>query len=191
MADALQRQATSRAGFIRAYGMFWHAEEVDWTGEESSRRLELLGRYGERQPKIQVSNFWDQQGIYILYNDYGPYYVGRTVGAGMNLGLRLRQHWHGTNGSPHQGKWDRFSWFGWRGTLSGVDPRGLRKLRATPSTLLTDSTDTVNDLESLLIYALGTINVGNRRQETFRAAVEWKQIRWSDHDDYMRRVEPR
>lgn len=186
--DALKRQATSRAGFIRAYGMFWHAEDVDWSGEESGRHRELLGRVGKYLPGLEVANFWDQQGIYVLYNDYGPYYVGQTVGGGMNLGKRLRQHYHGTNGSPHRGKWDRFSWFGWRGTLSSTDERGLQRLRQIPKRLLADSHNTVQDIESLMIHALGTIHVGNGRGETFVAAVRWEQIWCGDRDYYLTKV---
>ena len=25
-----------------------------------------------------MADFWDQRGIYVLYNDHGPYYVGKT-----------------------------------------------------------------------------------------------------------------
>jgi hypothetical protein len=186
--DDLERQRISTAGFIRAYGMFWQAEEVDWSGAGSSRHLELLGRVGKNRPSLKLANFWEQQGIYVLYNDYGPYYVGQTVGAGMNLGKRLRHHHNGTNNSPHKGKWDRFSWFGWRGTLSRTDARGLQLLKKTPQKLLTDSTNTVRDIESLLIYALGTIHVGNGRKESFVAAAEWQQVRWSEREDYLARV---
>jgi hypothetical protein len=189
--DALERQQTSQAGFIRAYGMFWHADEVDWIGLYSGRNRELLGRVGKNRPGLEIANFWEQQGIYILYNDYGAYYVGQTVGAGMNLGKRLRHHHLGTNGSPHKGKWDRFSWFGWRGTLSSTDDRGLQRLRKTPQKLLTDSQNTVHDIESLLIYALGTIHVGNGRRETFVAAAEWEQVRWLERNEYLAKVASR
>ncbi len=155
----LERQETSRAGFIRAYGMFWHADQVDWMGEHSGR--------------------------------HGAYYVGQTVGAGMTLGKRLRHHHEGTNGSPHKSKWDRFSWFGWRGTLSSTDDRGLQRLRKTPQRLLTDSHNTVRDIESLLIHALGTIHVGNGRKETFVAAAEWEQVRWPERADYLAKVATR
>ena len=184
----LHRQEISKAGFIRAYGMFWQAEEIDWTGEFTGRRREILGRVGKNSPGLEVANFWEQQGIYVLYNDYGPYYVGQTVGAGMNLGKRLRHHHEGTNLSPHAGKWDRFSWFGWKGTLSSTDERGLRRLRKTPKRLLTDSQNTVRDIESLLIHALGTVHVGNGRKETFVAAAEWQQICWSEREDYLAKV---
>lgn len=101
--------------------MFWSANEVDWTGATSNYRLEILGRVGERRPRLEICNFWEQRGTYVLYNHYGLYCVGRTSGAGMSLGKRLRQHYEGANGSPHRGKWDRFSWFGWRGTLLSKD----------------------------------------------------------------------
>lgn len=188
--DALSRQETSRAGFIRSYGMFWQAEEVDWSGSATRPYKELLGHIGVNHPKLQVANFWQQRGIYVLYNDYGPYYVGKTVGDGMNLGTRLTHHALGTNGSPHRGKWDRFSWFGWHGTLSGVDGRGLRRLRGLPKKLLTDSSNTVQDIEALLIYALGTIHVGNAREETFVAAARWDQVRSSQRDDFLAKVQP-
>lgn len=101
MSDAvIERQARSKSGFIRAYGMFWSANEVDWTGATSNYRLEILGRVGERRPRLEICNFWEQRGIYVLYNHYGPYYVGRTSSAGMSLGKRLRQHYEGATGSP-------------------------------------------------------------------------------------------
>ena len=188
--EGLKRQETSRAGFIRSYGMFWRAEEVSWLGEGTRPYKELLGHIGVRRPKLEVTNFWQQRGIYVLYNDYGPYYVGKTVGEGMNLGTRLSHHYLGTNGSPHSGKWDRFFWFGWHGTLSSTDDRGLRRLRGLPKKLLTDSSNTVQDIESLLIYALGTIHVGNAREETFSAAARWDQVRWSEREDFLRKVQP-
>ncbi len=183
--DTLNRQRTSTAGFIRAYGMFWLRDEVDWKGADSAPYKELLGRIGRNSPGFRMANFWDQRGIYILYNDYGPYYVGKTVGHDMNLGRRLSHHYFGTNGSPHKGKWNRFSWFGWRATLEGVDKRGLRKLRRMPARLLADSRTSVQDIESLLIHALGTIHVANGRRETFAAAMRWEQVLQSERDHFL------
>lgn len=186
--NQLAKQASSNAGFIRSYGMFWKASEVDWTGVDSGRRLELLGRLKQNKGSIQLANFWDQRGIYILYNDYGAYYVGRTYGPTMNLGKRLRNHHTGKN-SPHQGKWDRFSWFGWRGVLTSRDEHGLQRLRKIPTRVLTDSTQTVEDIEALLIHALGTIHVGNKREETFKAAVRWDQVLWPERDYFLAKVQ--
>ena len=191
MADALETQQRSKSGFIRSYGMFWDAAEVDWRGEETRPHKELLGRIGQRNPRLQVANFWKQRGIYVLYNDHGPYYVGKTVGGGMTLGKRLSQHYLGLHGSPHRGKLTRFSWFGWHGTLKSTDERGLQNLRALPKKLLTDSTHTVHDIESLLICTLGTIHVGNAREEAFTAAARWEQIWHHERDHYLTKVESR
>jgi hypothetical protein len=185
VSDDIRKQATSTAGFIRAYGMFWRADEVDWYDNRM-----LLGRVGERRPKLKLADFWEQQGIYVLYNDHGPYYVGRTSGRSMNLGTRLSHHFLGSNGSPHRGKWDRFSWFGWRGVLTTTDSHGLQRLRKMPRTLLTNSEKTVQDLESLLIESMGTRHVGNARNESFAAAVKWTQVDGWQEDDYRARVNP-
>ncbi|MBM7788953.1 GIY-YIG nuclease family protein [Tenggerimyces flavus] len=188
--DDLERQATSKAGFIRAYGMHWQADEVDWKGSETGRYREILGRIGINRPGLKVANFWHQRGIYVLHSAHGPYYVGQTIAGGMSLGMRLRQHYLGKNRSPHAGKWDRFSWFGWRGTLSSTDDRGLQRLRNHPRQLLTGSRNTVQDIESLLIHTLGTLNAGNSRREGFVAAAQWEQIWWSERDHYLEKIAP-
>ncbi len=192
MTDELKKQATSTAGFIRAYGMFWHADQVTWSpGQGRGNRSELLGRLGKQAPKLRIVNFWAQQGIYVLYNDYGAYYVGRTSGATMNLGKRLRQHALGLNGSPHADRWDRFSWFGWRGVLGGGDNTGLRNLKKVPRQLLASSSDTVRDIEVLLIHGLGTKHLGgNAKDETFAAAVKWEQVLASERAHYLAKVKP-
>lgn len=180
----VQKQATSTAGFIRAYGMYWKADGVDWYGSSTRPHKELLGRVGKQgMSSLKVTNFWEQRGIYILYNDYGPYYVGRTSGDGMNLGKRLSQHAIGP--SPHVDRWDRFSWFGWHGTLASTDARGLQRLRAMPKRLLTDSYTTIGDIESMMIQALGTINRGNARVETFAAAAEWTQVPLYEREEFL------
>jgi hypothetical protein len=48
----------------------------------------------------------------------------------------------------------------------------------------------VRDIESLLIYTLGTINVGNRREETFTAAVRWEQVLFAERSELLRRISP-
>lgn len=186
--SSFKKQATSSAGFIRAYGLFWDRDQVDWTGADSAGRLELLGRRNKNRPALQVVNSWEQRGIYVLYNNFGPYYVGKTLGDSLCLGARLRHHALGTNGSPHRDRWDRFSWFGWRGVLSSKDEDGLRHLRVVPGKLLTDSSSTVADIEALLIFSLGTRHLGNSKNENFAAALEWKQVWWHQRDHYLNKV---
>lgn len=162
--------------------MFWSRDEVDWWGEHGS--LELLGRVNKNRGALQVANFWDQRGIYVLYNDHGPYYVGKTFEQA--LGVRLRQHQKDT--SPHRERWNRFSWFGWRRVLKGTDATGFQRLGQVPAGVLTDSRSSVADIEALLIEALGTRWVGNARSESFAAAVRWEQVFWGEHAEYLAKI---
>ena len=74
---------------IKAYGLFWRADEVNWQPGRGSRgEFMLLGRRGKNRPNLQLANFRRQSGIYILYSDYGPYYVG--LARENSLGRRLK-----------------------------------------------------------------------------------------------------
>lgn len=178
--SGFQRQANATSGFIRAYGLHWEAMDVDWD------RGELLGRIGLRRPRLKLANFWKQNGIYILYNHYGPYYVGRTDGPTMSLGRRLKQHYMDSNASPHVDRWQRFSWFGWRRVLTSTDDNGLQNLGKLPRQLLTQSSRTVGDIEALLMHTLGTRQLGNKRDESFAAALRWEQLPEWDREHYLR-----
>ena len=50
----------------------------------------LLGAIGKNKGSVRVADFRIQQGIYILYNEYGASYVGLTQKQG--LGKRLKDH---------------------------------------------------------------------------------------------------
>ncbi len=109
--------------------------------------------------------------MYILYNRYGPYYVG--VVKADRLGHRLRDHLkdrHGLN-------WDRFSWFGFRRVLSKVDAGGLSMLgpsvRSATSTPV-GSGAVISDIEAMLITGFGLD--ANIKQSAFRGKQEWKQV---------------
>lgn len=180
--DQLAKQQRANTGFIRAFGMFWSRDQVDWWGDEGA--LDLLGRVNKNRGALQVVNSWDQRGIYVLYNDHGPYYVGKAFDQA--LGVRLRQHQK--ESSFHSESWTRFSWFGWRRVLKSSDTRGLRRLGQVPAGVLADSRSSVGDIEALLIEALGTRWVGNARSESFAAAVKWEQVLWSEHHEYLTRV---
>jgi hypothetical protein len=180
--DQLSKQQRAKSGFIRSYGMFWSRHEVDWWGHDGPPQL--LGRVNKKRGALQVADFWDQRGIYVLYNDHGPYYVGKTFDQA--LGVRLRQHQKDT--SPHRESWNRFSWFGWRRVLKGTDAAGFRRLGQVPAGVLTDSRSSVADIEALLIEALGTRWVGNARSESFAAAVRWEQLLWGEHAEYLSKI---
>ena len=177
----LEKQQRAKKGFIRAFGMFWSRDEMDWWGEDG--RFELLGRVNKNRGALQVVNFWDQRGIYVLYNDHGPYYVGKTFDQA--LGVRLRQH---RAKAPHSSNWNRFSWFGWRRVLKGRDAAGQQRLGEVPAGVLTNSRSSVADIEALLIEALGTRWVGNSRSESFAGAVKWEQVWSSERAEYLSRL---
>jgi hypothetical protein len=173
---SLVRTQGTKLELIRAYGQFWRADQIDWVGRRDSGdalpRFALLGRLGDLGRKTTlVADFRDQRGIYILYGDYGPYYVGVTIDRG--LGVRLREHLK----DEHRGLWDRFSWFGFR----GVDPPLKNPGLSTLASLEMSSTATVmrgsviSQMESLLIHAMGPRNL--HKDPGSLVSDEWIQIR--------------
>ena len=152
--------------------------EVTWTGRGQFR---LLGHIGTRRP--DVCDFRPQRGIYILHDDYGPYYVGLTSKA--PLGDRLKQHLS----DYHEERWDRFSWFGFRAVGGGRLADGTLTLRALPAAPRADSVSAIRDIEALLIQSLGTHHRGNKHQEHFRNGVRWEQVMLHDYDHYLDRLD--
>jgi hypothetical protein len=165
--------------------LFWSADEVNWfRSSESQDRFRMLGRLGKRGPSFQVCDFRFQRGIYVLYDDYGPYYVGLTrVGT---LGNRLKQH----RTDAHEGKWDRFSWFGFAPVKGPRYADGTSALGKVPVRLLTDSKWAIRDLEALLIQSLGTQHRGNSLQMRFANGEHWEQVMAHEVDDYLARLDP-
>jgi hypothetical protein len=174
-----------RRGFIHAYGLFWDVGEVIWfpSGRGSRGQFRLLGRVGGHRGNLQVCDFRAQRGIYVLYDDYGPYYVGLTRTT--PIGNRLRQHMS----DRHADKWDRFSWFGFRPVLGGTLADGTRGLGRVPQRLLTDSRWTIGDIEALLIQSLGTQHRGNAVQMRFVGAEHWTQLMEHETERYLERLE--
>ena len=164
---------------IRAYGLFWSADEVEWfPGPGNRGRYMLLGRQGERRPKLRLADFRTQSGLYILYGDYGPYYVGKAD----RFGRRLKQHLN----DRHAGKWSRLSWFGFRPVLTSLNADGLNRLKELRTKTRGPMTKQIGELEALLIRALGLEN--NYAKMRFPSASEWKQVRLDDADTYLERV---
>jgi hypothetical protein len=122
------RRLDERAGkigvFIKSFGLFWRADEVEWNpGKGAKGAFRLLGRRGIYLPGLRLADFRHQQGIYIFYGNHGPYYVGLTKKQG--LGKRLKDH----RTDVHAPNWDRFSLFGFCSVLVGKDDEGLCKLK--------------------------------------------------------------
>ena len=86
-------------GIITSFGMYWNRSDVNWRVNG-----QLLG---SQHYNAGTVNFWEQTGVYLLYNHNQMIYVGRTENA---LGQRLFQH----TTDRLKGRWNQFSWFGLR-----------------------------------------------------------------------------
>jgi hypothetical protein len=170
---------TGRNSLIQAYGLFWRVDEIDWSPGRGSRDWHLYGRNGANSSKIRVADFRDQKGIYILYGNYGPHYVGLTRKKG--LGRRLKDHLS----DRHEDEWDRFSWFGFCSVLKAKDEIGLQRIKEMPLSKITDINRTIGDMEALLIKAMALKNVNSMK---FKSALEWKQIKRDEQDKYGSRL---
>jgi hypothetical protein len=158
---------------IRAFGLFWRADEVDWEPGRGNA-FHLLGRNGMNLPKRRIVDFRDQQGLYILYGNYGPHYVGLTQ---KSLGKRLKDH----TLDKHAGKWDRFSWFGFRPVMV-KKVNGLNQLKVLPTLAIDSPQDSIADMEALLIKALGLAD--NKNNMNFQDAIEWEQIKLDELEKF-------
>lgn len=165
---------------IRAYGLFWDKDEVEWS-RGSGTTWDLLGRRGTNRGTLTVADFRQQQGLYILYGNHGPYYVGLTKKQG--LGKRLKDHLD----DDHGPRWQRFSWFGFCRVLKTTDDRGVHPVAKLAETGIGSPGDAIADTEALLIKALGLPS--NVRSMSFKRAAEWAQIRKGDeYDRYIERL---
>ena len=74
-------ESTNRESVIKAFGMFWERDGVDW----ESPNLKLWGepsQFGGGRGKRRgaaKANFADESGIYILYDHRTIVYVGRAI----------------------------------------------------------------------------------------------------------------
>jgi hypothetical protein len=166
---------------VTSYGLFWRASEIDWNpGQGYKNSFRLLGRIGSNRGTIQVADFRFQQGIYILFDEYGPAYVGLTRAQG--LGKRLKDH----RADHLEDKWDRFSWFGFHPTGESDAKSGILNLDQPEKDLTDDTETTIGDLEALLIRSIGPKR--NTAYPGFQDAEEWTQIDYEDQDKYLNRL---
>lgn len=166
---------------FHSYGMFWERDDVLWQpGAGTSDGFRLLGRCKKNLPGLRVADFRKQTGVYILYDDWGPYYVGLTKKQG--IGDRLKDHVL----DDHTSRWNRFSWFGFRSVTARKGPNGINLLGVMPKNLLTDSDKTIGDIEALLINVLNA--KGNTQAMKFARADKWEQVPYDD-DSYLKKVQ--
>ncbi len=81
---------------IKAYGEYWNPDLVGWEAKE------FLGhKFREKGRNINV---YEQIGVYVLYKEFQPVYVGSS--ARQSIGNRLAGHRRSKRRGP---RWDTFS----------------------------------------------------------------------------------
>lgn len=145
---------------IRAFGMFWNPDIVDWGQRGAGNQGKLIGSVKMNKNTYDI-DFWNAYGIYVLHNEYRPTYVGKA--AATRLGARLRDHLT----DRHAGRWDMFSWF----SLSKVNT--TTRNVGDPGTRQVSEKTVADTLEALSI--LITDPPLNRKRELIPSALEAKQ----------------
>ena len=123
---------------IRNYGLFWNRERVFWGRPKVSGYLKGVAA---KRLTGGETDFREQQGVYVLYDDtFKVIYVGQTGTGDQRLFVRLRQH-----RKDHLAqRWSKFSWFG----ILPVARRGLdQKFKPEPPAIV----DVLNHIEAILL----------------------------------------
>ena len=168
---------------IHSFGLFWRVSEINWnpgTGVKDTFRL--LGRRYTNSPTLKVADFRNQQGIYILYGNFGPYYVGLTRKQG--LGKRLKDH----RTDKHGKLWDRFSWFGFCEHGEPDSQSGICPIAPLAELTMGPPEEAIGDIEALLIKSMGLSNLANMK---FKLARKWLQVDGHEVDHYVSKVKPK
>lgn len=153
---------------IGAHGLFWERDAIDWDAPRG-RTFQLLGYRHERVPKVQVCDFRRSRGVYLLYNEYGPTYVGQAQGSTDGLGYRLRAHHR--DGFKD---WTRFCWFSFDNVQPSTDYPGWCDVLREDTVRSVGVESAINDLEALMIVAFG-LKSQNQMSLT-GSGLKWKQL---------------
>ncbi|MGX5817176.1 HTH domain-containing protein [Chitinophaga lutea] len=124
----------SEKGLIKTFGMFWSRTSVLWKNNPN-----LLGV--EQRGAVPV-NFAGQIGLYLLHDGREVIYIGQAVD--QSISQRLYQHTSDRLG----GRWDRFSWFGFKGVrLDGT-------LTEVNQNVAVQFNELIDTMEAILVEAL-------------------------------------
>jgi hypothetical protein len=108
---------------IKATGLYWNPDVIEWGRQGRGNKGRLKGTCSDPKGTFEA-DFWDATGVYVLYLEFRPVYVGLATA---RLGERLREHLS----DRHAGRWDMFSWFSLSKPLrsgKGVSKVGTRQL---------------------------------------------------------------
>lgn len=142
---------------IKSYGEFWNPDAVDWGAKK------LLGTWNNDGARKE-NNFWSAKGIYVLYQEFKPIYVGKALADSSGVGKRLADHLS----DRLVGRWDMLSWYSLSKpskTTALVNLAGGRHL---------STKQMVETLEAMAI--LITDPPLNRKRESLDGAIEVEQV---------------
>ena len=133
---------------IGAHGMFWARDAIDWDAGRG-QTYQLLGRQGERYPRLEFCDFRKARGVYLLYNDFRATYVGRARG-NEGLGSRLKNHHR-----DDRKDWNRFCWFSFDSVIRNRDEDYWSSIYRDVGDRGISADLAIDELEALMIAAFG------------------------------------
>lgn len=149
-------------GVVISFGAFWERDKVNWKAKP--RLLGVFQTEGATKANPTQVDFSGQHGVYLLHDIREVIYVGRTTDG--DLGKRLLAHTQGRL----QGRWSRFSWFGFR-PVSTEGKLG-DKMQSLPTAYGMENL--IFTLEAVLIESLEPRQ--NRKRGDRVPAVEYRQV---------------
>lgn len=148
-------QENIKKGLIKSFGMFWSRDNVFWKHKPSM--------FGAVQNGATKVDFSEQVGIYMLHDGREVIYVGQAID--QSISQRLYQH----TSDRLEGRWNRFSWFGFRDVrLYG----SLTDNKTTYETTIEELTDT---FEAILVEGLEPRQ--NRKRGNSFSGIEYIQTK--------------
>jgi hypothetical protein len=148
---------------ILCMGSRWKAEDIFW--RSAPKNAQVLG-VPARAKRSAAVNFAQQSGIYVLYSDFVPIYVGQ---ANCTLFSRLKMHYLS---GDFVGRWDRFTWFGFRAVIGGVNP----SLKKPGSDFHISTNQLLDHLEAMLIHSYEP-RLNGQEGRFGKSVVRYKQVR--------------
>lgn len=142
---------------VKSFGEFWNPDAVDWASKD------LQGTWSDAGVS-RTNNFWSAKGIYVLYADFRPIYVGKALADSSGVGKRLADHLS----DRLVARWDMFSWYSLSKpskTSTSVNLAGGRHL---------STKQMVETLEAIAI--LITDPPLNRKRESLAGAIQVEQV---------------
>ncbi len=152
----VEPEEQEHSSLIAAFGMYWSREDILWKTTNTNL-------WGQQQDGAKLVDFFDQRGIYILYDQNKLVYVGEATDRA--LGKRLSEH----TKDRHKTRWDRFSWFG----LKKVTDKG--ELRDLNDSIELTISSLIAHLEALLIEACEPVQ--NRQRGKYFNDREYNQVK--------------